>query len=223
MSSAPSTATAASPPRASCCGACRCRRALRAWWSTPARKVTPCPLRKLRRSSANAASAATMSICASASMRCAATARPARATPAPWRSAGRRYRLAPPIPPTRGRGIERRRPARAGLSRTHRQEPRRRGGRVPARQRPRRQRRSRLPARARTVPRRRRACRDGGAGPHSLRRADHACRDRTAFFRSHRSTRRDRVRRRERKLARAKEPAARRHCAFRPADAGRRR
>ena len=39
----------------------------------------------------------------------------------------------------------------------------------------------RLAAGARAVPRRRRACRNGGAGPHPLRRADHACRDRTAF------------------------------------------
>ena len=64
----------------------RCRRA----------KATPCPPRKLPPSSANAASAATMSICASASMRCAATARRARATRAPWRSAGRRSHLLPP-------------------------------------------------------------------------------------------------------------------------------
>ena len=80
-----------------------------------------------------------------------------------------------------------------------------------------------LTAGARAVPCRRRACRDGGAGPHPLRCADHAGRDRAAFFRSHRHARGDRVRRRERKLARAKEPAARCHCAVGPADAGRRR
>ena len=138
------------------------------------------------------------------------------------RAMAQRWAEIPPSPQGGGES-ERRRAARARLSRTHRQEPRRRGGRVPARQRPRRQHRPRLAAGARAVPRRRRACRNGGAGPHPLRRADHACRDRAALFRSHRSARGDRVRCRERKLARAKEPAARRHCAFRPADAGRRR
>ena len=102
VSSAPSTVTAASPPRASCCGACRCRHGSGAWWSTPARKVTPCPPRKSPPSSANAASAATMSTCANVSMRCAATARRAPAMPAPWRNAGQRYNSLP----TRRRGIE---------------------------------------------------------------------------------------------------------------------
>ena len=73
--------------------------------------------------------------------------------------------------PARGRRTERRRAAGPGLPRTHRQEPRRRGGRVSARQRARRHHRSRLAACARAVPRRRRACRNGGAGPHPLRRA----------------------------------------------------
>ena len=81
-----------------------------------------------------------------------------------------------------GGEFERWRPTRPRLPRTHRQEPRRRGGRVPARQRPRRQYRPRLLAGARAVPCRRRACRDGGAGPHPLRRADRACRDRSSAF-----------------------------------------
>ena len=41
--SAPSTATAASPTKAGCCGDCRCRRGWRAWWSMPAPKAKRCP------------------------------------------------------------------------------------------------------------------------------------------------------------------------------------
>ena len=41
-SSAPSTATAASPTRAGTCGGCRCRRGLPAWWSMPAPRAKRC-------------------------------------------------------------------------------------------------------------------------------------------------------------------------------------
>ena len=73
--------------------------------------------------------------------------------------------------PARGRGAASgrgadfsRRPARACLSRAHRQEPRRRIERVFAGERPRRANRPRLPPRPRALPRGGRACRLGGAG-----------------------------------------------------------
>ena len=168
-SSAPSTATAASPTRASRCGACRCRRGSPAWWSMPAPKATRLhaaeiaaahrrarPRRRRCRSRAPARRAAPRPL--------AARAGDARAMAQRWAEIAH-ARDAPAPPATRGEEIERRRPARARLSRAHRQEPRRRGGRVPARQRPRRQRRSGLAAGARAVSRRRRDRR------HARRRA----------------------------------------------------
>ena len=103
----------------------------------------------------------------------------------------RRLRPPPPSPPHKGEGSSKgwgavsRRPARACLSRAHRQEPRRRIERVFAGERPRRANRPRLAARARTVPRGGRACRLGGGRPHPARRADHPCRDRGPLRRAH--------------------------------------
>ena len=75
------------------------------------------------------------------STRCAATARrrarDARAMAERWAEIAIERR---PSPQGGGGELSRRRPACAGLSRAHRQEPRRRGGRVSARERPRRDR-----------------------------------------------------------------------------------
>ena len=132
------------------------------------------------RSCRSAGSAATMSISAIGSISFAATARAAARTRGGWRSAGRMMRRRRRRDAVRSFG---RRDPVAGLSRPHRQEPRRER-RVPSGQRPRRQCRSGVRAGARAVPRRGRACRHRRAEPHSARRPDHAGRDRAALRRT---------------------------------------
>ena len=85
-----STRTAASPAKAASCARCRCRRGLRAWWSTLER---PAPARSpptSRRSCLSGGSAATASISPTGSINSAATDRAAARTRGEWRSAGRR-------------------------------------------------------------------------------------------------------------------------------------
>ena len=90
--------------------------------------------------------------------------------PAAWRGDGRRARRRLPAVPgardDRGDDGVDRRDARAGLSRAAREEPRRRDGRVPARQWPRRQYRSGLATGARAVPGGGRDHRQRRTGPH---------------------------------------------------------
>ena len=194
--SARSTRRAASPMKAA---------TLRALPLPPrlARMVVDAAARRRRRArgarsppcSPSAASAATISICATGSMTSAATARAAPRTRARWAEAVLRGR------PRSGRaGSKPRRCgsrsdrwpmtefarllARARLSRPHRQEPRRRQRRIPARQRPRRQCRSGFGAGARAVSRGGRTDRRGGGEPHHAGGADRARRDRSAIRRT---------------------------------------
>ena len=132
-------------------------------------KATPCRPRKSPPSSANAASAATMSICASASTTLRRDRSPrARDARAMAQALGRRCALSAPLP-TRGRGALSV-PARCWRWPTPNASPRTAAAErarfcSPTAAAPHR---SRLAARARAVPRRRRACRHGGAGPHPL-------------------------------------------------------
>ena len=108
----------------------------------------------------------------------------------------------------------RRRDPVAGLSRPHRQEPRRER-RVPPGQRPRRQCRPGVRAGARAVSCRGRACRHRRAEPHPARSPDRAGRDRAALRGSHRAPRGHRLRCRVGKPARPPQRTPRRDHAGR--------
>ena len=137
------------------------------------------------RCSPSADSAATMSILRIGSINSAATARAAPRMRAAMAKRWAKRRAAKERQRRQVVGLA----ARARLSRPHRQKPRRRDGRVPARQWPWRHGRSGLGAGARAVPRGGRADRHGGGEPHPAGGADHAGRDRGALRRQNRRPR----------------------------------
>jgi ATP-dependent RNA helicase HrpB len=152
-----------------------------------------------------------------------ARARDARAMAQRWAEvavAPSRIALRSGLPRKRGRRFKRRCVDRAGVSGTHRQEPRRRRRCVFIGERPRRERRSRLAARPRGVPGGGRTRRQCHTRPHLLGGANHAYGNRGAFCRSHRCARGRRFRHRELFAPRSQQPPARRDRARRAAGAG---